>query len=304
MSRKYLVLGGTGYIGGKIVSELFEQQKDVTVVGRRSVEALTKQGIKVINVDMTDEESVEKVFLEKYDYVINAMGDVDHSLMTSGKGYQVIEAHLLSTLLIFKYLDTNTLKKYLHIGSADEYPQSDRFLSESLREMPVSPYSFSKTSVAHFLQMLYLSEGVPTAIARVFLTYGPGQNVERFIPQIIKSAINGKKIETTYGEQIRDFCFIDDLVEGILLALHSEKANGQILNIASGKEVEIRSVVDYIARKFNGDVEFGARPYRENESMYQVADVLKMNELLGWKAKTPFEVGIDRTIEWCVKNEK
>ncbi|RDL44043.1 NAD(P)-dependent oxidoreductase [Marinomonas piezotolerans] len=301
--EKYLVLGGSGFIGSNIVKELQRRGQNVTSVSLHSVDQDCRiSGVRYLEVDLTIESEVQVLYSEQFDYIINAMGYVDHSLYSKG-GDNVVKAHLLSTLLQFQYIQLNVLKRYLYIGSADEYPHQNTVLSEVTREEPVSPYSFSKTTVVHFLQMLSRSEQIPTTVVRVFLTYGPGQNEQRFIPQIISAANANRTIETTIGEQKRDFCFIDDLVEGIVLALHNPSAIGEVINLASGKEVMIRDVVQKIVDRLGGSINFGARPYRPSEAMYQVADTRKAYSLIGWTPKVALDEGLKRTIEWYDNND-
>ncbi|QUX94561.1 hypothetical protein C0J08_03655 [Marinomonas sp. CT5] len=302
MIDRYLVLGGAGFIGKRIVSELCALGKDVTSVSLHLPEKrdMVKEAY-YLSLDLTVEEDVITLFSNSYQYVINAMGYVNHSKFKKG-GFQVVSAHLLSTINQLRYIDTGALKKYLYIGSADEYPQSLTPLNEEMRENAISPYSFSKSSVTHFLQMLYRSESIPTSVIRVFLAYGPGQNSERFIPQIIESSLQGKLIETSYGEQVRDFCYIDDLVSGVLTALHSPLALGEVFNLASGRGVQIKEVVSNLVGHLGGEVQFGARPYRDGESMYQVADVEKAKAILGWEPSMGLDEGLQLTIDWYKKN--
>ena len=144
------------------------------------------------------------------------------------------------------YLNKKILKKYIYIGSSDEYGSNISPQLEKYREIPSSAYSFSKTASTHFLQMLSKSENFPSSIIRIFLTYGPGQKENRFIPQIIKGCMENLEFKTSSGIQKRDFCYIDDVVRAINLTLLSSKSNGKVYNIGSGKPVKIRNVVKTI----------------------------------------------------------
>ena len=133
--------------------------------------------------------------------------------------------------------------------------------------MPISPYSIAKTSATHFLQMLYRTERFPVVILRLFLVYGPGQDSSRFLPQIIKGCLSGKEFETSSGEQLRDFCYIDDITDGILKSMKSDNLNGEIINLASGDPISrtvIEKVKTYIEK---GDPKFGKIAYRAGENM-------------------------------------
>ena len=74
--------------------------------------------------------------------------------------------------------------------------------------------------------------------------------------------MNGLDIRTSPGEQVRDFCYIDDIVDGLIAIMQSDNVSGHILNLGSGQPVKVRDVVDIMARHFDANVDFGARPYR------------------------------------------
>ena len=118
-----------------------------------------------------------------------------------------------------------------------------------MRESPISPYSAAKVSATHLIQMLSNTEGFPGVVLRFFLVYGPGQNAQRFIPQIINGCLDDKTFPTSAGEQLRDFCYIDDVVEAMLLAAQSQAAQGHVINIASGQPTCIRDVIETIQAK-------------------------------------------------------
>ena len=139
---------------------------------------------------------------------------------------------------------------------------------EGLREEPISPYSLGKVASTHFLQMLFRTEEFPMVILRLFLTYGPGQEDRRFLPQIIKGCLSDAEFPTSEGQQLRDFCYVRDTVRAIMMALVSEDAKGQVFNVASGESVTIRSMVDEVCRIVGmGRPQFGEVPYRPDENM-------------------------------------
>ena len=119
---------------------------------------------------------------------------------------------------------------------------------------------------------------------RLFLTYGPGQDNKRFFPQIIQGCLSGDPFPTSAGEQLRDFCYVDDIAQGILTALTNEQVNGEIINLASGNPVAIRDAIELIQTTLGkGTPEFGKVPYRAGENMALYADVSKAKKILGWE---------------------
>ena len=165
-------------------------------------------------------------------------------------------------------LPRNKLKRFVQIGSSDEYGNAPAPQNEKMREQPISPYSLAKVASTHFLQMLYRSENFPAVTLRLFLTYGPGQDVKRFLPQIIQGCLNNADFPTSAGEQIRDFCFVEDAVRAVTQALTVPEAIGEVFNVASGEQVKIRTMIEIVcALTGSGKPLYGEVPYRPGENM-------------------------------------
>ena len=209
--------------------------------------------------------------------------------------------HFTGVINLIELLNQDTLKSFINIGSSDEYGDVNAPQSEIQRESPISPYSLGKVSATHFLQMLFRTEKFPVTILRLFLTYGPGQSSNRFIPQIISGCLKDISFPVSKGEQLRDFCFIDDVIRAIFLVFDSSKSAGEIINIASGKPVSIRYVIENIQNIIEGGYpEFGEIDYRSNENMHLYADVNKAKTLLNWQSKFTLNEGLLQTIQ-CLK---
>jgi nucleoside-diphosphate-sugar epimerase len=146
--------------------------------------------------------------------------------------------------------------------------------------------------------MLYRTEQLPVVILRPFLVYGPGQGMERFIPQVINGCIEGKKFPTSEGKQLRDFCFIGDFVRSIFSSIDNTEAFGEVINIASGEPISIKDVVTKIQNIVTtGSPQFGKAAYRVGENMELYADITKAQKLLNWQPKISLEEGLKKTID-------
>jgi nucleoside-diphosphate-sugar epimerase len=133
---------------------------------------------------------------------------------------------------------------------------------------------------------------------RLFLTYGPGQDDKRFLPQIIQGCLKGQSFATSAGEQLRDFCYVEDTVEAIILALQSDDVDGEVLNVASGQAISIREMISRVqAIVQSGEPRFGEIPYRPGENMALYADVKKIQQLLHWSPQTDIDAGLIKTID-------
>ncbi|MCW7466222.1 NAD-dependent epimerase/dehydratase family protein [Leptospira levettii] len=300
---KLLVVGGTGFIGSHLVREGLKRGLDSYSLSL-SKSKNTISGVTYLQADIRNNESVVNAIGSiKFDYVIHCGGYINHVNYSNG-GDNVIQEHLTSLYSIVKALDKTNMKRFLLLGSSDEYGAAEAPQNENIRELPISPYSFAKVAGAHFLQMLFRTEKFPGTIARLFLTYGPGQDDKRFLPQIIKGCLENKEFPTSSGEQYRDFCYIDDTVEGLFKILESTVVSGEIINISSGVKVTIREMIEKVVGLVgSGKPKFGEIPYRVGENMALYADVNKAYELIGWKASVSLDDGLKRTIEFY-QNQK
>lgn len=299
-----LVVGGTGFIGSHVTDEALRRGFAVTVISRRFVDKeKQKNSVKYIVADIGNKSELAfKLKDKKFEYVINLAGYVDHASYFDG-GEDVVYTHLSGTINLINCLDKSQLVKFVQIGSSDEYGNNASPQNEAQRELPISPYSFAKSAVTHFLQMLYRTVGLPIVVIRPFLVYGPGQHPERFIPQVIKGCFSKKEFAVSEGEQFRDFCYITDFVSAVFLTLNNKEANGKILNIASGNPVMIKDIVGRIVFYVGcGSPKFGGVKYRSNENMSLYADITKARVILGWEPKVNLESGLKNTVNWFTKD--
>ena len=295
-----LIIGGTGFIGAHIAKKALSLGFKVSILSisyNSSSERL--KDVDYFRIDISLQEELIKHLKSKiFHYVINLSGYINHSDYFDS-GDKVINVHYDGTRNIVNCLNRNNLISFIHIGSSDEYGNNPAPQGEGLRESPISPYAFAKTASTHFLQMLYLTENFPAVILRPFLVYGPGQDNKRFIPQIINGCLNDSVFPVSHGEQLRDFCFIDDIVDAIFLTLNNSNVHGEVVNIASGVRVSIKEVVIMIHKIIGtGTPKFGEIPYRTGENMALYAETNKAKNLLNWSSKITLKEGLKRTIEF------
>jgi UDP-glucose 4-epimerase len=140
----------------------------------------------------------------------------------------------------------------------------------------------------------------PIIIVRPFNTFGPYQSTKAIIPELILNCLMGRPVRTTGGEQTREFNFVSNIVDGLILAgQYAEKVEGPI-NLASGVEVPIRDVVKKIAAltATQSHVEIGALPYRPTEIWRMFADRQRAESILKWQPKVSLDEGLKLTVDW------
>ena len=299
MRKKILILGGTGFIGNHLSKKALEKNFQVTILSKNQAKYFPKRGdINYITADISDKDNLKKELLDSnFDYVVNLSGYVDHSPFSKG-GRKVIDTHFYGLQNVIQSINWSGLKRFVQIGSSDEYGNNPAPQNEDMIPSPISPYSLAKTASSQLLQLLSITEKFPAVVLRLFLVYGPDQNKERFLPQIIQGCFSKKSFPYSSGDQLRDFCYVDDIVDGIFSAFESDQSNGEIINIASGKPVKIKEVINkVIGIVGHGEPDYGKIPYRDFENMNLHADISKALKILNWEPKVSLDDGLKLTID-------
>lgn len=297
---RLLIVGGSGFIGHHLVSTAHSKGYQVSSLGLKipSDDRYIK-GVDYLTANLTSNSEVEHCLSgQQFEYVVNLGGYINHASYRSG-GRSIIDAHFIGLQNLLQTIDWKSLKTFVQIGSSDEYGNQAAPQSEEMREQPISPYSMAKVAANHLLQTLYRTEGFPAVMLRFFLVYGPGQDRQRFLPQIIKGCLLDETFPTSMGEQLRDFCHVKDVVGAIMAALDNEKAYGEIINVASGEPVAIKSMIEKVRKGIQaGQPQFGKVPYREKENMALYADISKAVRFLSWEPQISLDQGLNNTIEY------
>src|SRR5262249_44167102 len=161
--------------------------------------------------------------------------------------------------------------------------------------MPLSPYAVSKLACEQYPRVFSLMYGLETVNLRYFNIFGPNQTPDgayaAAIPRFINAAIHGRPIEIYGdGQQTRDFCFVANAVEANLLAAAAPiKLEGQVINIAAGRRIELRELCKEIQRVLGREIEIRHAPPRAGDIRHSLADIQRAKELLGYAPKVRWE---------------
>jgi len=302
---KILVTGGAGFIGSHLVEKLVSLGADVSVLTRKSTNLWRLDSIKdkisMFRVDFSNINELREVLSNiNPEIVFHTIADIrvnrDPRLLED-----MIKNNFWVTINLIKSLDKKKLKLFVNFGTCEEYGDGNVPFKENHKEIPVSPYSLSKIMGTYLSSYLAKIESFPIIVVRPFLTYGPKQINDQLIPFMIKSMLRGEKINSTRMEQTRDFIYITDVVSALVKIPISGIKKGEIINICSGEEIQIKKVVKRICeltgRSFEKCIGTGA-PYRIGEMMNFYGSNDKARKLLNWKPKVSFEKGLKETVEW------
>jgi nucleoside-diphosphate-sugar epimerase len=279
LHKKILITGAGGFIGRHLLPQLQTYGAQISTFSRNH-NNFPKE-IEQFAIDIKDTYAVNECLQKcQPDHIFHlaAYKERDESIQAF---YSSVETNVIGTLNLFSAAkDVTSVQSIVTLGTAEEYGNNTPPFNEKLRECPVTPYSFSKLCVSQMGELFFHLYNLPVIIVRPTLAYGPGQGTDMFLPSLITSLLENKPFDMTLGEQTRDFVYVADLVEALILASRNTNAHGQIIN---GKR---------------GLVKLGGKPYRKNEVMDYYITTTKAERILGWKAKTSLKEGLNRTIAY------
>ena len=303
-NNSILIVGGTGFIGYHLAKKTLDKGWKVTSISfnpPKKIRYLPK--IKYIICDITKKKILRKKIKNSFDYVVNLAGYVDHS--NHKKTYK---SHYLGCKNLADIFFKKPIKAFIQIGSCTEYGNLNSPQKENRNFDPKlikTVYGRAKLLATMHLLSLFKKKKFPAIILRLYLAYGPKQDINRFLPIIIKGCIKNKKFPCSKGNQLRDFIHVSDVTDAIIKSLTSKDAKGQIINIGSGKPKKIKSIIERIKKITKGGrPEYGSIKFRKDEILKLYPSINKMSKILNWKPKINFNQGLIKTIDYYKKLNK
>jgi nucleoside-diphosphate-sugar epimerase len=297
--KKVLVTGARGFIGRGLLAALMAHEANVAALDMVPPDTKGSVGLATYTGDIGDRAFVDDcVGRCKPDVVFHLAAFKERSSDVDDF-YKALSVNVLGSLnLLSSLVRQGGVSSVVVLGTAEEYGKNESPFTESMREAPVTVYSYSKLCVTNLCSMFHSLYRLPVVVLRPTLAYGPGQEADMFLPSLIRSLMEGRPFVMTPGEQTRDFVYITDLVEAMIRASRAEGAAGQVINIGSGTPVKLLELVAMVEKHMDrqGLVRVGGREYRTDEIMDYFVDTSKARRLIGWQSKTSLDEGVKLTI--------
>jgi UDP-glucose 4-epimerase len=285
-----LVTGASGFLGSQLSSRLVEAGADVSAVARSTPRHTDDADW--WSADLTEPGAASALFrATKPDLVFHLASHVNGSRGLDAV-LPTLSANLVSTINVLLAAAESGTQRVVLAGSLEE---PDPSLDPAV---PVSPYAASKFAASAYARMFHDLHGVPVAIVRIGMAYGPGQRDRtKLVPHVITSLLRNEAPAIASGARLADWVYVDDVVDAFLLAATRDEAVGETVEVGSGELTAVRDVVELIARLMRTSVrpQFGALPDRPNERR-RSADVERAKAVLGWGPRTSLETGLASTI--------
>lgn len=303
---RYAISGAAGFIGSHICDRLLKEGHQIValdnlITGHRENigHLIGKRGFEFFEQDVSQTFSLSGKF-DRVLHLASLASPVDylnHPIETLESGSTGTRNMLeLARASGAGFLLTSTSECY---GDPLEHPQRETYWGNVNPVGLRSCYDESKRYAEALTMAYHRVYGMRTTIARIFNTYGPRMalNDGRVVPAFIDQALRGQNL-TVFGEgsQTRSFCFVSDLVDGLLRL--SESAEPYPVNLGNPTEMTILQFAEKIRERFGHTVGIEYRPLPSDDPKIRRPDITKAKSVLGWEPKVPLEEGLSVTIEY------
>ena len=298
-NSRLLIIGGTGFIGKSLAKATAKNGNKVFSLSTKKTKIRKKiSKVKYLKGNIKNFSNLKKILAKMdFDYVINCGGYVEHK-----NKKEVEDSHFKGARNLYNLFKNKKLKSFIQIGSSSEYGDVSIPHSEKVICKPKGVYGKFKYKTTKFFLNKYKKNKFPVTILRFYQLYGPHQDYNRFIPQLIKSSIKREKFITSEGKQYRDFLFIDDAIEAIIKAIIKKKSKGQIINIGYGKGIKLKMIMNKVKKMnnfFNPD--YGKIKLRPDEKLTVFPKITKAKKILRWSPKISIHKGLEITNKFFLK---
>lgn len=305
--KKILITGGAGFMGRWTAKNLLDKGYKVWILDNlsngfeKNIEEFRNKLEDFVIGDIKDRGLLSKLFENNFDICIHfaAAISVQESIDNPGRSFN---DNCLGTFNVLEECrEHNTKMVFASSALVYETIETGQKIIEQHPLNPSCPYTASKINSENLIMSYFKTYNLPIVILRPFSVYGPYQRSDSeggVMSIFINKKLRGKPLEVFGdGKQGRDFFYIEDCAEFVAKACFSDKAVGQIFNAGSGTEIKIKDLAEKIADN-KVEIKFVKHYHPHAEIMNMCADSSKAERILGWKAKTNLEQGINKTTQW------
>ena len=310
---KLLVTGGLGFIGSNFVLKLLRENNDFEITNidaelfgsdhKNLYEIKNSEKYHFVKGNISNKKFMEEQ-IAKCDAVINFAAEsfVDRSINDANP---FLVSNIRGAFTILDII-TKQEKRMIQISTDEVFGSlSNGTATEESKFNPSSPYAATKAAAELLINSYFTTFNSDVVITRCTNNYGPRQFAEKLIPKTIILAYHDKKIPIYgNGKNIRDWIHVEDHCDAVLSVLHHGKS-GESYNISANNEIDnltiVRKILEIMDKPENL-IEFVED--RPGHDLRYSLDSTKISDQLGWKVKSSFEKGLEKTVQWYIDNPK
>jgi dTDP-glucose 4,6-dehydratase len=313
--KRILVTGGAGFISSNFIRHLLSSTPYEVV----SLDALTYAGnmdnladligherLSFVHGDIRDPDLVAGVVAD-VDAIVNAAAEshVEKSIEEGGREF--VKTNVEGTQVLLDAIRRRPVERFILFSSSEVYGTALQApMDEEHPLNPRSPYAATKAGADRLAYSYWVTYGLPIVIVRPFNNYGPYQHPEKVVPRFITHALRDEPL-TVHGDghASRDWVFVDDVAEAIeaVIAADGESVNGEVINLATGRDLTVEAIADLVLDRLGKPRSLKVHtPERPGQVDRHIGSTERAERVLGWRARTSFEDGLERTIAWYEQN--
>ncbi|HZQ02952.1 MAG TPA: dTDP-glucose 4,6-dehydratase [Gaiellaceae bacterium] len=313
---RVLVTGGAGFISSGVVRYLLAETPYEVV----SLDALTYAGnlenladvlshprLSFVHGDIRDAELVREL-VEGVDVIVNAAAESHVEKSIRDGASEFVTTNVEGTQILLDAIRATPVERFVLVSSSEVYGTARAApMDEEHPLEPRSPYAATKAGADRLAYSYFVTYGLPIVIVRPFNNYGPRQHPEKVVPRFVTQALCDEPL-TIHGDghASRDWLYVDDDAEAIRAVLEAplELVAGEVINVATGVDITVaevaRLVLELLGKPDDLRRHVDERPGQVDR---HIGSTEKAERLLGWRARTSFADGLERTVAWYRDNE-
>lgn len=307
MTEKVLITGASGFVGACLAENMVKEGYDIAAVTRNIDLAWRlkkiKNHVKVYNINLCDENSVNRMILDFKPVKI-------FNLATYGGYYfQKDEKEILYNNIIsaFNMINASTkinFDSFINIGSSSEYGKKIESMKENDLLEPINTYGISKAASTMLCRMAAINNKLPIATVRLFSPFGYYEDKSRLVSSVILSCINNENPKLATEDAVRDFIFIEDVIEMIKKVSTATNICGKVYNCGTGKQHSVREMAETIIKVSNKNLYpiWGKAEGRKSDTDKWQASMSYVKQKLNWEPKYSLADAIAKDYDWFLNN--
>jgi UDP-glucuronate 4-epimerase len=305
-----LVTGAAGFIGSHLTELLLREGHQVTAIDcytdyydvavkrQNAATFADHERCELIEADLLDVDL--PALLEPVDVVFHQAGQPGVRL-SWGESFAVYDRlNVLATQRLLEAANGARLDRFVYASSSSIYGEAARYpTTETDLPQPMSPYGVTKLAGEHLCALYAHQWSIPTVALRYFTVYGPRQRPDMAFHRLTRAALTGEPFPLYgTGEQIRDFTFVDDVVQANLRAATADLEPGVVMNIAGGGAAKLLDLIDLAGELAGRPVNLDRQPAAAGDILRTGGAIDRAVSLLGWEPTTDVHAGLKAELDW------
>jgi nucleoside-diphosphate-sugar epimerase len=309
---KILISGGTGFVGANLIHKLIKTKNDIHVLVRTTSDLWRIKNIQkkvtIHKVDLLESKKLKNIIKMINPEIVFHLAAYGTKRSESNLS-KILESNIIGTTNLLSSLESsNNLTRIVNIGSQTEYgiQKNNQYCKETDFLNPIIPYGIAKAAQTYLCNYYFLKK-YPITTLRVFSPYGMYEDKGRLVADIMISLVKKEPLTISSPSITRDFIFIEDVVDALILASKKSNIEGEIINIGTSKKLTINELINLCPNlsqlKFN--LQFSETKKRPTDRMGGKGlspNINKACELLKWKPKFTTSEALQKTHTWFKKN--